>query len=148
MKTIKYTFVLLSMLSLSLVACSSGDDDSHDYYLEYAPVIDAEVPSEFQYGDIYNLKLNVALPNSCYFFYNQYDYFHRGNERYIYPIAHVDVRDVCNEVTSEVTLNIPVKVLQAVPYVFKFYQGKNADGKDDFLRIEVPVIFDQDTDIH
>ena len=84
--------------------------------------------------------MTIELPNSCYFYYNQYDYFYEGTSRLIYPIVHVDDGIPCTPSITETTFSIPVQALQSEPYIFKFYQGEDADGEHMFLTIEVPVI--------
>lgn len=133
---------MMVALSISVSSCSDDDNDNddHDFHLERVNVKSAELPNQFNYGSIYEIKVNIELPNSCYFFYDQFDYVYEGSTRLIYPIAHVDGSDVCNPNITETLFSIPVKVLQYEPYVFKFYQGKDSDGKDIFLIIEVPVV--------
>ncbi len=130
---------MIVALAVSVSSCSD-DDDHHDYHLEYVSVISADLPDEFIYGRTYRINVTIELPNSCYFFYDQYDYFYEGTSRLIYPIAHVDDGVACTPNITETTFSIPVQALQYEPYIFKFYQGKDADGEDMFLTIEVPVI--------
>jgi len=134
----KLLVVLLAVLTIS---CSNDDDNNyHDYHLEYESVISAELPDEFIYGRTYRINVTIELPNSCYYYYNQYDYFYEGTSRLIYPIVHVDDGVPCTPNITETTFSIPVQALQSEPYIFKFYQGEDADGQDMFLTIEVPVI--------
>lgn len=139
MKKVKYFLVMFIALSVTLSSCND-DGDYHDYHLEYIGVKDVELPDEFIYGSTYRIDITIDLPNSCYYFYNQYDYFYEGTSRLIYPIAHIDDGVPCTPNITETTFSIPVKVLQSEPYIFKFYQGEDADGQDIFLTIEVPVI--------
>lgn len=138
MKRIKY--LLIMMVTLTLSSCSDDDNNYHDYHLEYIGVKSVELPDEFIYGRTYRIDITIELPNSCYYFYNQYDYFYEGTARLIYPIAHVDDGVPCTQNIRETTFSIPVQALQYEPYIFKFYQGEDADGQDIFLTIEVPVI--------
>ena len=108
--------------------------------MEYTSVISAELPDEFIYGRTHLIDVTIELSNSCYFYYNQYDYFYEGTSRLIYPIAHIDDNVPCTPNITETTFSIPVQVLQNETYIFKFYQGKDTDGQDIFLTIEVPVI--------
>ena len=134
----QYLLLLLAIATFN--SCSDDDDDYHDYHLEYVNVISAEVPDEFVYGRTYRINVTIELPNSCYYFYNQYDYFYEGTSRLIYPISHVDDGVACTLNIRETTFSIPVQALQTEPYIFKFYQGEDTDGQDIFLTIEVPVI--------
>lgn len=131
-------FILIAFL---VYGCNDDDDyNDHDYHLEYTEVISADLPDEFIYGRTYRINITIELANSCEYFYNQYDYFYEGTSRLIYPIIHIDDGVPCTLNIREVTFSIPVQALQYEPYIFKFYQGEDADGQDIFLTIEVPVI--------
>jgi hypothetical protein len=133
-------FISLSLIAFLVVGCSTDDDNYHDFSLEYVSAVSADVPDEFIYGQTYRINVTIELPNSCYFYYNQYDYRYEGTSRLIYPIGHVDEGIPCTPNSRETTFSIPVRALQQEPYIFKFYQGEDADGEDVFLTIEVPVI--------
>jgi len=138
MKNFKYLLIMIVALSVTVLSCNDNDNDN-DYHLEYVSVISADLPDEFIYGHTYRINVTIELPNSCYFYYGQYDYFYEGSSRLIYPIAHVD-DGACTPNIIETTFSIPVQALQHEPYIFKFYQGEDADGQDVFLIIEVPVV--------
>ncbi len=136
-------FIPLFLVVFLVFGCSVDDDNDsnyHDYHLEYVNVISADLPDEFIYGLTYRINITIELPNSCFYYYNQYDYFYEGTSRLIYPIGHVDDGVPCTPEITETTFSIPVQALQSEPYIFKFYQGEDADGQDMFLTIEVPVI--------
>lgn len=134
-------FVTLFLISFLVFSCSNDDDDNyHHYHLEYASVISADLPDEFIFGRTYRINVTIELPSSCYYFYNQYDYFYEGTARLIYPIVHVDDDVPCTQNSREITFSIPVQALQHETYIFKFYQGEDTNGQDLFLTIEVPVI--------
>lgn len=141
MKDFKKLLFMIVALAISVASCSDDDDDDndHDYRLEHVNVTSAEVPDQFTFGSTYQIEVTIELPSSCYSYYNRYDYVYEGTARLIYPIAHVDEGVACNPSITETVFSIPVTVLQSETYVFKFYQGKDADGTDKFLTIEVPV---------
>ena len=135
----KYLLLMLIAFSLTLTSCSD-DSEYHEFHLEYIGAKSADVPDEFIYGLTYRIDVTVEFPNSCYFNYNQYDYIYEGNARLIYPIAHVDDDVVCTPSIRETIYSIPVTALQEETYIFKFYQGEDADGQDIFYTVEVPVV--------
>lgn len=133
-------FISFSLFVFLLFGCSTDDNNYHEYHLEYAPVVSADLPDEFIHGRTYRINITIELPNSCYYYYDQYDYFYEGTSRLIYPVVHVDDNVPCTPNITETTFSIPVQALQTEPYIFKFYQGEDAEGQDMFLTIEVPVI--------
>ena len=133
-------FITLFLFALLIVGCNDDDDNNyHDHHLEYIGVVSAELPDEFTYGLTHEIYITIELPNSCYFHYGQYDYFYEGTTRLIYPIVHIDDDVSCTQNITETTFSIPVHALQDEPYIFKFYQGEDANGEDMYLTIEVPV---------
>jgi hypothetical protein len=133
-------FISLFLVAFLLFGCSDDDYNDHEYRLEYVNTLSADLPDEFIYGKTYRINVTIELLDSCYYFYNQYDYIYEGTSRLIYPIGHIDEDVPCTPNVRETTFSIPVQVLQTEPYVFKFYQGQDVDGEDIFLVIEVPVI--------
>tara|TARA_R100001369_G_scaffold18939_1_gene34538 strand:- start:201 stop:620 length:420 start_codon:yes stop_codon:yes gene_type:complete len=136
-------FIPLFLFVFLVFGCSvddNNDSNDHDYHLEYVSVISADLPDEFIYGLTYRINITIELPNSCFYYYDQYYYLYEGTSRLIYPIGHVDDGVPCTPEITETTFSIPVQALQSEPYIFKFYQGEDADGQDLFLTIEVPVI--------
>jgi hypothetical protein len=140
MKHLKYLVIMMVALTVAVTSCSSDDNNDHPYHLEKAIVTNAEVADEFIFGNTYLIDVTIELPNSCYFYYDQYEYIYDGPSRLIYPIVHVDDDVACTLNIRETTFSIPVQALQKEPYIFKFYQGEDADGEEIFLTIEVPVI--------
>ena len=140
MKNLKYSLIIIAAISISLLSCSTDNDDFHDYTLEYANVISADLPDEFHLGRTYEIEVTIELTNSCKFFYEQYDYFYEESTRLIYPIVHVDDGVGCLPNIKETTFSIPIQILQDEPYIFKFFQGVDSNGKDKYLTIEIPVI--------
>lgn len=131
-------FLLALLAVVFLVSCD--DDDDVVYHFEYVPVLEAEVPEEFEFGRVYELIVTYELPNSCYDIYS-YDYIYEGTSRIIAPIAIVDdSAGSCAEMTTEGTFTVRVEALQAEDYLFKFWQGEDEEGEPIYLEIEVPVI--------
>ncbi|MCK5815394.1 MAG: hypothetical protein KAH07_05560 [Flavobacteriaceae bacterium] len=134
-------YLLLFLAIVTFTSCNDDDDyNEHDYHLEYTSVIDVDVPDEFIYGRTYEIDVTIELQDGCHYFYNQYEYRYEGTARLIYPIVHIDDNVPCTENIRETTFSIRVQALQAEPYIFMFYQGEDADGQDQFLKVIVPVI--------
>lgn len=128
-------YLLLFLTAISLFAC---DDDEENFHFEYVTVVTADVPDEFIFHETYTINVTYQLPNGCHSLYN-YDYIYNDDERLIYPISIVNDEDACTEALEQGEFSIEVHALQTEPYIFKFWQGENEEGEDQYLTIEVPV---------
>ncbi|MBK3517215.1 hypothetical protein [Carboxylicivirga marina] len=135
----KYLIALFLVAFLAFGCDDDDDNNDHEYHLENIGVKTVNLPDSFTYGEIYKITGTIELPNSCYYYYNQYDYFYEGTTRIIYPLAHVDDGVSCTTNTSVANFVIPLHVLQEETYTFKFYQGLDDQGEEMFLVIDVPV---------
>ena len=128
----------LGLTLLLLVSCSI-DDDNQNYSFEVLPVESVDIPTEFTLGETYPIKVKYLRPSTCHefkeFYYSKY-----LNERTVAPINLVYENNDCEPLTdveAEATFNFIVTSNGS--YVFKFWQGEDANGEDQYLTIEVPV---------
>lgn len=133
---VKRIFFVIFALVFSM---SCSDDDSSGYHYELLPVSDAVVPEEFQYGEIYTLAVKYIVPDNCYF-NSDILYEYDGTARNIAVLSLVLEYDDCDPLDVEDELAIRVHALQTSPYVFRFWQGEDANGEPVYLIKEVPVI--------
>jgi hypothetical protein len=131
----KIFFVIFAVLLM--VSCS--DDDSYSYHYELLPVEEALVPEEFEYGQIYSISVKYNVPEDCYM---NSDILYEYNEdaRNVAVISLVIESNDCETIDVEQELTFQVHVLQARPYIFRFWQGDDENGEPVYLIIEVPVI--------
>ena len=130
-------YLLLFLTIISLFACS--DDDDENYHFEYIPVVSVDVPDEFTHHEVYDINITYELPNGCHSLYS-YDYIYDEDSREIYPISIVNDEGACTEALIQGEFSIEVHALQEEPYIFKFWQGEDENGEDQYLIIEVPVV--------
>ena len=129
----------LLALSLALILCASCSIDSDNYSFEILPVESVEIPSEFTIGETYPITVTYLRPTTCHFLRDLY-YAKNLNERTVAPINIVYENDNCEtleNVEEEATFNFVVTGNGS--YIFKFWQGEDANGDDQYLIIEVPV---------
>jgi hypothetical protein len=135
MKKIVLLFILIS----SFLSCST-DNDSPSYTYSVLPVVSFTVPTSFTLGKTYEIKLKYQKPTSCHIYQGIY-YDKDSNTRTIAVQTAVQKDQVCTAdipPISEVSFNfIPTNTGS---YIFKFYKGKDADGKDIFESVEIPVV--------
>jgi hypothetical protein len=130
---------ILFALSVILLTVSCSSDDNSNYYYKVLPVKEANVPSEFIYGQYYNITVRYIRPNDCHV-YNEILYEYDYNARNIAVLSTVIDDKDCEELDREEELTILVHAVQHEPYIFRFWQGDDEDGEPIYLEIEVPVI--------
>ncbi|MEP5256082.1 MAG: hypothetical protein ABJQ39_13555 [Winogradskyella arenosi] len=134
----KYAFLFLVFIT-TLTSCSIEDDDNTQYSVEFMPIESVEVPEYFIYGETYEIAMTYTQPSSCYLFRDFY-YSIEGNERTVAIENNVYLSDACVEEPELVNVSFDFNVTGNETYLFKFYQGKDEDGVDQFHLVEVPVI--------
>ncbi len=131
--------LLILSLILLLASCSI-DGDSTDYSFEVLPVQSVDIPEEFQLGETYPITISYFRPSTCHSF-KEFYYLKENNIRTVAPINYVFENNNCNnleDVLVDETFNFIVTSNGS--YIFKFWQGEDTNGEDQYLTIEVPVI--------
>lgn len=131
--------LLVICLTLILASCSV-DDDSVNYSFDILPVESVDIPDEFILGETYPITVSYFKPSSCHAF-REFYYLKNNNERTVAPINYVFEEDNCETLENELVENtFNFIVTGNGSYIFKFWQGEDADGEDQYLIIEVPVV--------
>ncbi|MEC3906355.1 hypothetical protein VOI54_04955 [Tamlana sp. 2201CG12-4] len=130
------------VLCLALVLCvsCSTDDDNTRYSFEVLPVESVDIPDEFELGQTYPITISYFRPSTCHGF-KEFYYLKENNERTVAPINYVLENDSCENLEDELveaTLNFIVT--SDGSYIFKFWQGEDENGEDQYLTIVVPVV--------
>lgn len=134
----RHLFILL-ILTFSLASCSLGDDGD-DFYYEILPVESVDIPSEFTFGETYEMHISYLRPSNCHVF-NDFYYVSELNQRTIAVINTVYPNRGCEDLENnivEVSFNFIVN--NNGTYVFRFWQGEDDNGNDMYYIVEVPVV--------
>ncbi len=132
--------ILLCLAFVFFASCSVDDDNSADFSFEILPVESVDIPTEFTLGETYPITISYFRPTTCYAFNDLY-YLKELNERTVAPINYVFNRNNCETLNDElVEQTFNFIVTSNGSYIFKFWQGEDADGESQFLTIEVPVV--------
>ena len=128
----------LGLILFLFTACSN--DDGYDFYYEILPVESVDIPEEFIYGETYPITVSYLRPTTCHYF-REFYYKKVFNERTVAPVTYVLEKDDCEDFDAElVESSFNFVVTGSGPYVFKFWQGEDEQGEDQYLIIEVPVV--------
>ena len=131
---------LLVLCSILILASCSINDDGTNYSFEVLPVESVDIPDEFELGKTYPITISYLRPTTCYSF-KEFYYLKENNERTVAPITYVFENNDCTDLEDtlvEATFNFIVTSNGS--YIFKFWQGEDASGEDQYLIIEVPVV--------
>ena len=132
---------LLSFLMLFVCSCSS-DSDTINISTEALPIESVVIPEEFQFGEVYPIEVSYLRPSSCHIF-NTFYIENNDNEttvilvNTVYEDANCETLEASNSETGA-TFNFQVNDMNT--QVFKFWQGKDDNGSDLYLVVEVPVV--------
>ena len=132
----------LLILGFLLTLFSSCDikDDGSDFVLDILPVESVDIPDSFTIGEVYPITVTYLRPSTCHAF-REFYYAKENNIRTVavitYKFLDNDCEDLENELAEE-TFNF--KVTSNGSYIFKFWQGEDDNGENQYLTIEVPVI--------
>lgn len=131
---------IVSLLALIFLLNSCVPDDRTDYLFELLPVESVEIPTEFTLGETYPIKMYYRRPTTCHTFNTIY-YDKNLNIRTIAIESAVRQENDCQELTEDnlVECSFNFLVTSNGSYIFKFYQGQDAQGNNIFLEFEVPV---------
>ncbi len=135
--------IALSFTLLLFVSCSLDDDNSNDgsanYSFEILSVESVDIPDAFTLGEVYPITVSYFKPSTCHSF-KEFYYLKENNIRTVAPINYVFENNSCETLTNELveaTFNFIVNSNGS--YIFKFWQGEDNNGEDQYLTIEVPV---------
>ncbi|HSP83560.1 MAG TPA: hypothetical protein VLN72_07495 [Gillisia sp.] len=132
--------LLLVFFSLLLFSGCSAEDDSDNIMQNLAPVISVDLPNSFEFGKSYTIEIIYKRPTNCHTF-SGLDVARNANAIVIgvvtsFRTSNTNCVDSGN-LEASATINFVAE--RDDFYIFKFWQGKNAAGRDEFLTVEVPV---------
>ncbi len=131
--------VLLAFIFIStLTSCSVENDDSDTFYLEVLAIDSVDIPELFVLGETNEISITYTIPNGCYQF-NDFIYENDDNQRTVAIVNTVYPDANCAKTQESVTVSFNFTVSETETYAFKFYQGEDSEGVDQYYFVEVPV---------
>ncbi len=131
--------ILVFFLVLIMPGCV--DDDNTRFFFEAVKIEEVTIPDQFVRGETYEITVSYFRPSSCHAF-SGFEYDGVGNERTVVAISVIiDNGTTCQDpdiigLTEE---SFTFFVGNEDSYVFRFWQGRDDQGNNQFLTIEVPV---------
>lgn len=134
--------VALCVLFSSLFFFNCSNDDEIPFFYERIPIESVEVPEQFFINEEVTLKVLYKRPSDCYSF-NNFNYKSFANRRTVTVINVVVQNDsVCKSLGDKDIVEIPLnfKAGNEDSYIFRFWQGEDESGEDQYEIIEIPVV--------
>lgn len=130
--------ITLFAATLLFYSCLNTDNDSFSIGYELLPIDSYTTPNSFTFGEKDTIKIKYTLKNKCYNFDNIY-YEYQDTARIVAVRSIVELDKDCEEVETQNEYNLIVTATQKEDYLFKFYKGRDNDGKNVFAEVIVPV---------
>lgn len=132
--------ILFLALIVSLSACTL-DNDNNDYYTyQVLPITSYVLPETFTLGQTYTITLKYQRPTACDLFQGIY-YSKDLNTRTIAIQTATKNNQACTQELPELSeTKFDFKVTNTGSYIFKFFKGKDIEGKDTFEDVEIQVV--------
>ena len=136
----KKILFLALVAGLTVFNSCSVDDNTADFQFEFIPIETVEMPEEFNFGDTHTISVTYKRPSTCHSFSNFQYIQETGNVRTVAVVNFVTSGNNCEALEEDFqTETFSFSVLDAEPYTFRFWQGKDDSGQDIYLIYEVPV---------
>ena len=135
--------VLIGLL-FTVWSCTTDEPVTDEFYFEILPIRSViDMPESVNFNDVYTIHYTYSLPTTCHSFNDLY-YLTEGEVRTVAVISMV-----FNEIGNIICETLPEEEIQgsftfnvlnnAGTYIFKFWQGVNENGVDQYLVYEVPI---------
>ncbi|PKQ45711.1 hypothetical protein [Confluentibacter flavum] len=130
--------LILSFILILMGSCSL-DDDGKDFNLEILPIESVDIPDSFTMGQTYPITVSYLRPSTCHLF-REFYYDKDNNIRTVAVIDYKYLNNNCEDLENElVEATFNFHVTSNGSYIFKFWQGEDDNGDNQYLIIEVPV---------
>lgn len=132
-----FTFLFVAV-SFMFSACST--DDGPNFNFLPLQILSAELPDSFELNGTYEIRMTYLRPDSCTSFAN-FDVSDKDTtvrNVVIFGAKRTD-KENCVAVAEERMAFFNFIVKYSESYTFRFWQGENENGEQEYLEVEVPV---------
>lgn len=133
-------FFAYLLVALVVSSCSINDDGP-DYHYEFMPIENVDIPESMVVNNTYVINMTYLRPNSCYIYSDIYYSYDDETTRTVAIICSVyDNSYGCDSLEyPEYEVPYNFKPTQVGTYTFKYWQGEDDNGEDQYLIREVLV---------
>ena len=125
-------------------SCSLDDSVIEDFNFEILPIEDVVIPNEMSFGSVYTISYTYLKPTTCHFFNDLY-YIEENNIKtfaVINKVLNNNENVICEPLTNEMVEMSFIFVVNKNEgnYIFKFWQGEDENGQENYLVYDVPIV--------
>ena len=121
-----------------VTACSLNDDEGPNQQLVILPIDSVQVPDTLVFNKEEKISISYTKPGDCYNFYD-FQIENRDSTNFIGVINTVTSGLACDSTATVDKKDLKFTVRRESNYIFKFYQGADANGESIYLTKSVPV---------
>ncbi len=137
----KKTFFRILFVMTMLLVNSCTNDDAPNFHFVPLQIVSADLPEFFSLNQTYQIRVTYRKPDSCTSF-SGFDVTPKDvTVRNVVLIGTKRTdQETCNETSSEDVATFGFEVQHFQTYIFRFWQGEDANGEQQYFEVEVPVI--------
>jgi len=136
----KSFFRILFAISL-LIANSCSKDYEPNFHFVPLQIVSADLPEFFSLNQTYQIRVTYNKPDACTSF-SGFDVTPKDvTTRNVVVIGTKRTdQETCDETPTESVATFGFVVQHFQTYIFRFWQGEDANGEQQYFEVEVPVI--------
>jgi len=131
--------LLILLAAFLIISCDIGSDNTPNFESELMSIESVDIPSEFTFGETYEITVFYTRPNDCYAFERFLTQAGADNTRIIAVIDINYLDEVCDNIPVSAEVSFNFTVTSTDTYTFQFFQGTSSNNEDQYLIVEVPV---------
>lgn len=138
MKKRFFSFLVLTMI-LTFSSCKK--DDAPNFHFVPLSIVSADLPEFFTLNQTYAIRVTYSKPDTCTSFAGFDVTPEELTTRNVVVIGtrHYD-QETCAQTIEQGVSVFNFNVVHSQTYTFKFWQGEDEDGNQEYLEVEVPVM--------
>lgn len=130
--------LLLGILLFGLQSCKFEDDNVNFRFVPLQ-IVSADLPESFTLNETYEIRVTYVRPSGCFFFEGFDITDEATTTRNVVAIGSEFYEEVCTQAIEELEASFNFIVLYDETYLFRFWNGEDENGVDQYIEIEVPV---------
>ncbi len=133
-----FSTFLLGITILLLGSCSIENESNFSFVP--LQIVSAELPESFDLDQTYRISVTYLKPDGCTGFasFDIVDKEVTTRNVVVIGTARTD-QEACTQAIVEETRTFDFIVLYPETYVFRFWEGENTNGEQEYFEVEVPV---------